>query len=109
MNIVNGIKNKVPFVNHLCRHNQENSFDLLVEYEEKLLNGKNPDPRKYLERCPDSERGQMVFALNLATLNMRENDQRDKEWEKWLHSGNVEIAKNSCIEKIKAEFLNSTK
>lgn len=50
------------------RKKRKGYFVLLATYEGELLKGEKPDPRKFLEECPVSDRRGMILSLNLATL-----------------------------------------
>lgn len=74
-------------------------FELLTRYEEELLNGKNPDPCKFLEKCPESEKEKMVLSLNLATLFLTGKKKTKKDNSSLIKPA-LEKAQRRCYENI---------
>jgi len=74
-------------------------FELLTRYEEELLNGKSNDPRKFLEKCPESEKHKMVLSLNLATLFLSGKKKTKKDNSR-LSKPALEKAQRRCYENI---------
>jgi hypothetical protein len=71
----------------------------LTRYEEELLNGKTPDPRNFLEICPESAREKMILSLNLATLFLTGKKKLQKDNGR-LSKAELEAAKRRCYENI---------
>ena len=79
MKVGNKIQARLSRADSFCRKGQRGYFELLKRYEEELLNGKNPDPRKFLEKCPESEKEKMVLSLNLGTLFLSRKKKTKKD------------------------------
>lgn len=92
-------KSKARFsrADSLRRKKQGGYFELLTRYEEELLAGKNSDPRKFLEKCPESEKEEMVLSLNLATLFLSGKTKKDNGR---ISKPALEKAQRRCYENI---------
>lgn len=95
----NNIQTRLSRADSLCRKEQRGYFELLTRYEEELLNGKIPDPRKYLEKCPESEKEKMVLSLNLATFFLSGKKKTKKDNSRLIKPA-LEKAQRRCYENI---------
>ena len=99
MEVENNIQKRLSRVDSSSRKEQRGYFELLTAYEEELLDGKSPDPRKFLERCPESEKEKMVLSLNLATLFLSGKKKRAKDNGR-LDKPALKEAQRRCYENI---------
>lgn len=95
----NNIQKRFSRADSLCRKGQRDYFELLTRYEEELLNGKSPAPRKFLEKCSESEKEKMVLSLNLATLFLSGKKKTKKDNGR-LSKPALEKAQRRCYENI---------
>lgn len=99
MKAENNIHTRLYRANSLRRKQKRGYFELLTRYEEELLNGKNPDPRKFLEKCPESEKEKMVLSLNLATLFLSGKKKTKKDNGR-INKQKLEKAQRRCYTNI---------
>lgn len=99
MEAENKIQTRLSLADSLCRNEHTGYFKLLTRYEQELLNGKSPDPRKFLEKCPESEKEKMVLSLNLATLFLT-GKKKTKKDNGWLSKPALEKAQRRCYDNI---------
>ncbi|MBN1795260.1 MAG: hypothetical protein JW804_01175 [Sedimentisphaerales bacterium] len=95
----NNIRKHFSRTDSSCRRKRKGYFELLTEYEEELLKHKSPDPRKYLEKCPESQKDKMILSLNLATLFLSKNNKAEKH-DDGLSKSELKKAQRQCYENI---------
>ena len=95
----NNTQTRLSRADSVCQQEQSGYLELLTRYEEDLLKCKNPDPHKFLEKCPDSEKAQMVLSLNLSTLFLSGKN-KIKKYKDRLTKSALEEVQRRCYANI---------